>query len=131
MNAALLKIPGIREGTPYCRVLPIACVADPNLLSAPSQFPFPGRQQPFKHLSLPSGPAFAHFSPPKGRCSVPTKTHAANTRAIDGLVQLGVYLLAPRAGSSFLVSSVQHGALRSNTPFRVSDSFPPTQETPQ
>src|SRR6266567_2196427 len=44
--------------------------------------------------------AFAHFPTPKGRCFVPTKTHPANTSAIDGLVQLRVYLLAPRATGS-------------------------------
>jgi hypothetical protein len=41
--------------------------------------------------------AFPNFSTPKTRRFVPAEIHAANTSAIDGLVQLGAYLLAPRA----------------------------------
>ena len=80
-------------------------------------FPNQARAAPAPQPSQWAG--FAHSPTPKGRCFIPTKTHLANTSAIDGLVQLGVYLLAPRADYVKAVSYAQGGALRSNTPFRV------------
>src|ERR1700690_1182044 len=41
MNAALLKIPSIRGGTPFCRAVHIGSVAHPNRLPAPPLFCFP------------------------------------------------------------------------------------------
>ena len=54
-----------------------------------------------------------------------TNAHRSNTSAIGslvalpGLVQLRVYLLAPRAGSPQAILHAHPGALRSNTPFKV------------
>jgi hypothetical protein len=57
MNGALLKIPSIREGTPFCRVVSIEGVAHLNQLSAPSQSRLTTELSGAKLLPLPSGPA--------------------------------------------------------------------------
>ena len=44
-------------------------------------------------------------------------------RALSGLVQLWVYLLATRADCSLLQFTRSRGALRSNTPFKVGRSY--------
>jgi len=106
------------KAPPFCAVVPIGCVAHPNYFLHPLSFVSRAGSSRSNNTAFPVGRLGSssgaksslfryHQSPPdKHKCH-------------RGLVQLRVYLLAPRADYAKAVSYTQRGALRSNTPFKV------------